>query len=116
MVYCTDEEIGEGMTGNPFYCNPPSTSIDLDDWDYDYEWDEGAAATAGTALLTIILLWIGLPVIVCICICICICACSKTCCFAEKQQAPVMMMQAMPPGQPAGMDQQQMQQVPVKAK
>ena len=62
------------------------------DYDYDFTYDGSGAAAAGAGIVTILLLWILLPFIICICICVCICACSKTCCFAPKAGAPVVVM------------------------
>ena len=84
---CTQEEYGSSLSNNKFDCMPEGQGGSDIFSDYD-----DAAAAAGTAIVTILLLWILLPVIICVCVCVCICACSKTCCFAPKQQAPVMVV------------------------
>ena len=88
--------------------NDYSSSLDdtWDDWDSDYDWDsedygwsaedqaslnkaaKGAVGMAGGILALIILA----PIIFCICVAVCVCACTKSCCFAQKAQAPVVAM------------------------
>ena len=82
--------------------NDYSSSLDdtWDDWDSkDYGWSaedqaslnkaaKGAVGMAGGILALIILA----PIIFCICVAVCVCACTKSCCFAPKAQAPVVVM------------------------
>ena len=88
---CTQEESGSSLSYNKFDCMPEGQGGSDFSTDFYSDYDDAAAA-AGTAIVTILLLWILLPVIICVCVCVCICACSKTCCFAPKQQAPVMVV------------------------